>query len=179
LGIPADTICIEAPSVVEHPGAPAGRGEPVVGGGAMFRGRAVDKLAPGLPTRPAGQLDTCPHEDLESPSRVHVDPLGYVHICQGISIGNMWKTPLSAIIAHYQPNEHPICGPLIKGGPAELARKYGIAPAAGYVDECHFCFLVRWALLNRFPDFLAPTQVYGLSDASESPRPDSAGSPPV
>ncbi len=157
LGLPVVSICIEPPTV--KPGGE--KGEPVVGGGVMFRGRAVEKLTEGLPRRPWQELDSCPHEELESPKRVHVDCFGHVHICQGISMGNMWETPLSQLAASYNGYEHPICGALLKGGPAELARANGVEPEEGYVDECHMCFLVRQALLERYPQYLGPAPVYG------------------
>jgi len=31
-----------------------------------------------------------------------------------------------------------------------------------YIDACHFCYLVRLSLIDRFPHYLAPRQVYGL-----------------
>lgn len=162
LGIPSTSICIEKPKVEGAAEHDAHQGEPVIGGGALFKGRAVEKLAPGLPRRGWEQLLRCPHEDLESPSRVHVDCYGHVHICQGISIGNMWKTPLSELIARYDPAAHPICGPLVRGGPAELARAMSVPHEGDYVDECHLCYEVRRALIDRFPELLAPRQVYGL-----------------
>jgi len=110
----------------------------VIGGDAKFRGRAVEKLTGDLPLRPTEALKECPYEDLDSPSRVHVDPLGNVHICQGISMGNMWETPLSELVKNYNSSEHPVCAPLLRGGPAELAKEWGISPEAGYIDECHF-----------------------------------------
>jgi len=30
------------------------------------------------------------------------------------------------------------------------------------VDACHLCYRTRQALLERFPEYLAPRQVYGL-----------------
>jgi hypothetical protein len=30
------------------------------------------------------------------------------------------------------------------------------------VDECHYCFEVRKALIDKFPEYLAPRQVYGI-----------------
>ncbi len=131
-------------------------------GGVMFRGRAAERLAPGLPTRPAESLDRCPHENLADPGRVHVDCFGHVHLCQGISMGNWLKTPLWKLVRDYDPRAHPIVGPLLAGGPIELARRYGVPVGPGYVDECHLCYLVRRALLDRFPDHLAPRQVYGM-----------------
>ena len=127
-----------------------------------FRGRAVEKLSHDLPLRPWQEMRECPYEDLESPSRIHVDPFGNVHNCQGISMGNMWQTPLSELVRNYKPQAHPICGPLIRGGPAELARALGLKPEPGYIDECHICFSVRRKAAESYPDFLCPKQVYGM-----------------
>lgn len=162
LGIEASPICIEPPAVLQEPTHKAGKGDPVVGGGAMFRGRAVEKLTGGLPRRPWQALNQCPYEDLVSPSRVHIDSYGNVQICQGISIGNMWKTPLSEIIHAYRPDDHPIIGPLHRGGPAQLANQWEGVPEEGYVDECHLCYLTRRAMTEKYPDTLTPKQVYGL-----------------
>jgi hypothetical protein len=162
LEMPAGSICIEEPTVKTPGDAEHGKGEPVVGGGAMFKGRAVDKLTEGLPRKHWERFITCPHEELIDPGRVHVDSYGHVHICQGLSMGNMWKTPLSELVRKYDPHSHPICGPLIRGGPAALAREYDVEHEDTYVDECHMCYLVRKALIDRFPEYLAPRQVYGL-----------------
>jgi len=162
LGVETSQICIEPPKVLLQSSNDEDKGSPVVGGGAKFRGRAVEKLTDNLPLRPWKQLCECPYEDLESPSRVHIDPYGNVHICQGISIGNMWKTPLSELVNNYRPVSHPICGPLIRGGPAELAKALGVKPEAEYIDECHLCYLTRRAKIDNYADYLAPRQVYGL-----------------
>jgi organic radical activating enzyme len=162
LGMPADTICIEEPTIEMSVDRDQDKGAPVIGGGAMFRGRAVEKLLGGLPTRPWEELTECPYEDLGDPGRVHLDPYGHVHICQGLSMGNMWETPLSTLVQNYDPDSHPICGPLLRGGPAFLAMEYGVEHEDKYVDECHFCYLLRLALIDRFPQHLAPRQVYGL-----------------
>ena len=162
LGIDTSSICIEPPKVLHQSSHDEDKGNPVVGGGAKFRGRAVDKLSDNLPVRPWEEMRQCPYEDLESPSRVHVDPFGNVLICQGISIGNMWQTPLSEIIHNYSAKSHPICGPLIWGGPAELAKALGVKPESGYIDECHICYLVRREAADNYPDFLCPRLVYGL-----------------
>ncbi len=161
LGIETSPICIEPHEVVQA-STMEGKGQPVVGGGARFRGRAVEKLSENLPLRPWNELCECPDEDLESPSRVHVDPYGNVHICQGISIGNMWETPLSELVYNYDSYSHPICGPLIRGGPAQLAKELGLEPETGYIDECHLCYLTRRAIIDKYPEYLTPKQVYGL-----------------
>lgn len=163
LGLDPYAICISPPTILP-PGAGQEKGAPVIGGGAMFKGRAVEKLTAGLPLRDWQELNHCPHEELEHPRRVHVDALGLVHICQGVNMGDMWATPLSELVETYNAQEHPICGPLLRGGPAQLVREYELPLEGAYVDECHLCFLARKALLDRFPGHLGPPQVYGLED---------------
>ncbi len=158
LNMPLKSIKIEEPHIKQQ----KDKGAAVIGGGAMFRGRAVEKLIEGLPCRTWENMKECPYEELKHPHRVHIDSFGNVHLCQGLTLGNMWKTPLSELIENYDYKLHPICQPLIKGGPAELVRNYDLALKAEYVDECHLCYLCRLALIERLPQFLAPKQVYGL-----------------
>jgi MoaA/NifB/PqqE/SkfB family radical SAM enzyme len=158
LKLPSMTICIEEPKVKQE----QEKGEPVIGGGAMFKGRAVEKLIRDLPRKSWEVLTKCPYEDLKGLGRIHVDVFGNAHICQGLSIGNYWKTPLSDLIKKYNPKSHPICNFLLRGGPAELINEYKIKHEAKYVDECHLCYFCRLALIEKFPQFLAPRQVYGL-----------------
>jgi len=162
LGVPVGSICVEKPTVKIGIDKKQVTGEPVIGGGAMFRGRAVEKLSEGLPKRWWEEFKECPYEDLKEPKRVHIDPYGNVHLCQGLSIGNMWRKPLSMLIKDYAADSHPICGPLVKGGPALLAKEYNVKHEDKYVDACHFCYLIRLALIDKFPQFLTPKQVYGL-----------------
>ena len=163
LGVPCDTICILSPAPAPCQTESPGKGQPVVGGGTLFRGRAAEKLTTGLPRRRCRELTTCPHEELRAPARVHLDCYGNVHICQGLSMGNMWQTPLSELARRYNARRHPICGPLLRGGPFALAKEYGVELPDDFVDECHYCYALRKVLLDRFPAFLAPKQVYGLS----------------
>jgi len=160
MGLPAGTITIEDPKVylkeIEW------KGRPVVEGKVQFKGRAVEKLAAGLPTRPWTEFVKCVDEDFSKQSRVHVDPFGYVHVCQGITIGNMRQTPLSRLLVDFEPEAHPICGPLLRGGPAGLVREYGVEHGEGYVEECHLCYSARLRLRARFPEVLAPDQMYGI-----------------
>ena len=165
LGIDTSAICIERPQVRASDTDEPEKGQLVIGGGAMFKGRAVEKLTAGLPRRPWQELVKCPHEDLANPSRVHVDSYGHVHLCQGLSMGNMWEMSLSTMVKDYKADLHPICGPLVAGGPALLAKEYNVENEEEYVDECHFCYLLRLALIDRFPQYLAPGQVYGLEEA--------------
>jgi len=162
LSIPTGAINIDKPTFKRTMEKEKVKGTPVIGGGAMFRGRAVDTLIEGLPTRKWDMLKECPHEDLIGLGRVHVDCFGNTQICQGLSIGNFWDRSLSELVSEYNPEEHPICGPLIKGGPAQLVKEYNLEHEEEYVDECHLCYLARKSLLDKFPQYLGPQQVYGL-----------------
>jgi len=162
LGFPCAKICIGPPTVSLAPDSSGDKGQPVTGGGVLFKGRAAEKLTAGLPLRPWRELITCPHEELANSERVHVDAYGNVHVCQGVSIGNMWSTPLSELVRDYDASKHPIMGPLVEGGPARLVERFGVTVADAYVDECHLCYMARKSLLPAFPEYLAPAQVYGL-----------------
>ncbi|MFP3898659.1 MAG: radical SAM protein [Dehalococcoidia bacterium] len=162
LGMPYGSITIDEPTLKQATDQEYDRGSPVIGGGVMFRGRAVEKLVQGLPRRPWQQFTECPYEELVSPKRVHLDSYGNVQICQGLSMGNMWDIPLSGLVKEYKAESHPICRPLVQGGPAQLVREYHLEHEDEYVDPCHLCYLARMALLDRFPQYLAPRQVYGL-----------------
>ena len=162
LGMPCGSIGIDKPTVEEGIDKEQAKGKPVIGGGVMFRGRAVEKMIEGLPRRPWEEFTECPYEDLKNPERVHLDAYGNIHLCQGLSMGNMWDTPLSKIVKQYDANLHPICRPLVNGGPALLAKKYEVQHEDKYVDACHMCYLVRLALIDGFPKYLGPRSVYGL-----------------
>jgi hypothetical protein len=162
LGMSSGSICIDKPTVEEGIDKEQDKGKPVIGGGVMFRGRAVEKLTEGLPRRPWEEFTECPYEDLKNPERVHLDAYGNIHLCQGLSMGNMWDVPLSKIVKQYDADFHPICRPLVNGGPAVLAKEYDVRYEAEYVDACHICYLVRRALIDRFPQYLAPTSAYGF-----------------
>jgi hypothetical protein len=95
--------------------------------------------------------------------------LGYVHLCHGITLGNVFENSLAAICAAYDPVTHPIVGPILAGGPAELARRYQVSVAEAYADECHLCYETRRALRSRFPDILAPDQMYGDPHTDDGP----------
>ncbi len=130
--------------------------------GVMYRGRATEKLVDQAELRPWEGFTACPHENLASPGRVHVDALGYLHVCQGISIGNLLQRSLRQICDAYDPPAHPIVGPLLDGGPAALVRRYGLPHRECYADACHLCYEARLALRARFPATLAPDQMYGV-----------------
>jgi hypothetical protein len=164
LGMPTYSLCKERPEVKAPADPGQEKGAPEIAGGIKLRGRAVEKFAAGLPTRPSAEFTECPYEDLLDPKRVHLDAYGLVHICQGVIMGNCWQTPLAELVRAYRADPHPICGPLAKGGPLALAREYGLKLPDEFVDECHMCYQARRALLERFPQCLGPRQVYGLEE---------------
>ncbi len=160
LGLSAGSICMEKPRARGEEGR---HGEQVTGGSVMFKGRAVDTMPADMPRRPATTFSCCDHEDFLKVGRVHIDPEGWVHICQGVVAGNVFQTPLKEIVRTYHPQTEPIIGPLVRGGPAELARVYDLNVGNEFVDACHMCFLLRRQLLQQFPEKLAPRHVYGLT----------------
>ena len=128
----------------------------------MYRGRALETLVSRAPRRPWTQFTQCPCEDLREPGRLHVDPFGNLHICQGISLGNMFERSLREICEQYDPDSHPITGPLLAGGPVELIRRYDLPHEEAYADACHLCEHARRALREQFPAILMPDQMYGV-----------------
>jgi len=159
LSIPIGIISVAQPQDTE---AAMVKGQlPVGETGVMYRGRAVDKLTAKVTLRPWTEFTACPHEDLRDPGRVHLDPLGHVHICQGITMGNIFNKSLSKLCAAYDPASHPITGPLVDGGPVELVRRYNLPHKDRYADACHLCYQARTKLRSHFPRTLAPDQVYG------------------
>jgi hypothetical protein len=128
----------------------------------MYRGRAAEKLTRRAPRTPWNRFTKCPHEKLQDPARLHVDPFGNLHICQGISIGNVHRTRLREVCRSYDPSSHPIVGPLLDGGPTELTRRHHLPHKQRYADACHLCYEARKALLTRFPGALGPEQMYGV-----------------
>ena len=161
LKLPARVISIKQPEKdAKEPGPMRLEGVDVGYSQVMFRGRAASKLVEKALLKPLSQLTECP-EQLKSPSRVHLDPLGYVHICQGLCMGNAWKQALSEIVNSYEPSSHPIVRVLVQGGPAALIREFNLPHKQSYADACHLCYDARVQLRTKFQDVLAPGQMYG------------------
>ena len=135
-------------------------------GAVMFRGRAAANLASRATSHPWQGFDSCPHEDLREPGRIHLDPFGNLHVCQGVAIGNLFEKPLKQICDEYEAEAHPICGPLLEGGPAALVTEYNLPhdPHSAYADACHLCYAARTTLRSRFPQYLNPDQMYGVME---------------
>jgi MoaA/NifB/PqqE/SkfB family radical SAM enzyme len=159
LNIYLDIIYIEQPGVA----ALSTLGQiPPESSSIMFRGRAAEKLAHNVQLKPNTDFVECPHENLKDPGRVHIDSFGNVHICQGISIGNIFDSPIKEICQNFDPFTHPILGPLLDGGPNKLVEKYNLNLSGNFADACHLCYKAREILRNQFPNILIPDQMYGI-----------------
>jgi MoaA/NifB/PqqE/SkfB family radical SAM enzyme len=158
LGIPLGTISVAQP---EQTNAMLTVGLIPSGESAvMYRGRAASELVPRATLQPWNTFTSCSHEDLVNPGRCHLDSFGNMHICQGISIGNIFERSMKEICRNYHPEAHPICGPLLAGGPVALVDEYNLPHEESYADACHLCYKARLALRERFPAELAPDQMY-------------------
>ena len=160
LHIPVGTICVAPPEDVN---AAQSHGQIPSGASAvLYRGRASRELVPRAVLQSYQQFTECPHEDLSDPGRVHLDPLGNLHICQGLVIGNLFKKPLKEICEGYDADAHPVCGPLLNGGPLALVEEYQLPHENAYADACHLCYSTRLQLRERLPNVLGPDQMYGV-----------------
>jgi hypothetical protein len=157
LNIPTGTICIEMPE--KHAISPIGQ-IPPSSASIMYRGRAAERLTQTSTVYPSSLFTSCPHENLEDPGRVHIDPFSNVHICQGIIIGNLFEKTLKEICTDFRAHDHPILGPLLTGGPLLLAEKHATLHADYYADACHLCFETRKLLRDLYQDILGPDQMY-------------------
>jgi MoaA/NifB/PqqE/SkfB family radical SAM enzyme len=159
LGIPTGMISVAQPDAK----AAQSHGQIEDESAVMYRGRAAEKLASRATLHSWERFDSCPHEDLREPGRVHLDPLGNIHLCQGLVIGNLFAKPLKQICEEYDAGTHPICGPLLAGGPAALVSEYNLPHDMDYADACHLCYAARTMLRTRFPKILCPDQMYGVN----------------
>jgi hypothetical protein len=160
LNLPTGMITIAQPAQE----ARESHGQIEGGGAVMYRGRAVEKLMEKATPHPWASFDSCPHEDLRQPGRVHLYPLGNLHLCQGLVIGNLFEITLKRICEEYDAETHPICGPLLEGGPAALVSEYNVPHSAQYADACHLCYEARRILRPRFAGELGPDQMYGMME---------------
>lgn len=159
LDIPIGVISIAQPEAANAAGAvgqlPPGESR------IMYRGRAAVNLTPRAAKHPWETFTACPYENLADPGRVHLDPFGNLHVCQGIVMGNLFERPLTEIVAGSYPAEHPIVGPLLAGGPVGLVETHNARHDGAYADACHLCFETRLQLRSQFPDILTPDHMYG------------------
>jgi len=160
LNMKASVLTVKRPDA-ETPCPDEAEGAKVSLGGLMYRGRAAQRLAQEADKKPWQEFNKCPYENLANPGRVHVDPFGYVHICQGLSIGNAWKKPFSKTMREYRPFDSPVLEPLMRGGPVALVERFSLPHDESYADACHLCYAARCILREKYPEELAPDQMYG------------------
>lgn len=160
LGIPVGFLSVAQPETAD---AASAVGQLLQGESAvMYRGRAAEELVSRAVRHPWEQFTECPYEDLRELGRVHVDAFGNAQICQGISLGNLFQTPLGELCEMYDPDTHPIISPLLEGGPAELVRRYDLPHEERYAGACHLCYESCGLLRGQFPEILGPDQMYGV-----------------
>jgi hypothetical protein len=130
---------------VEQPaGAPAGWPP-------FFCRRAAAEAEPEAPQYAWATFTACPYQELASPSHLHVDPSGDLHVCRELVIGNVFEQSLVELVACYDPQNHPVIGPLLAGGPAALVSHYELEPDADYGDACELCRHGQEMLRSRIP----------------------------
>lgn len=162
LGLPTTLVRISHPWDQEFPGNGNDSADNVIEKRLMFTGRAVETLPEGLPTSNWQTFTSCPRPDLTDPEEVFIDAYGYVQICPGIAIGNAYNAPLHDIIENFGIQSHAIIRLLKTKGPSGLMKNSAIPPEAEYVSACHCCYSIRRELIDQYPDWFAPRQVYGF-----------------
>jgi len=98
-------------------------------------------------------------------SDLPVDPYGWITICSGLAIGNALQKPIRKIAEEFRPERHPILKVLMERGPlglAKLPQARGFRVRRRYIDKCHLCYDLRRVLRPYFPEYLAPSESYGL-----------------
>ncbi len=165
LGIKTEILAVKCPEA-EAPCPSRIEGVKVNLWELMYKGRAFSKLTERANKKFWREFTKCPYEDFTKQERVHIDPLGYVHVCQGISIGNAWQKPFSKIIKEFDPYENPILEPLVRGGPVALVERFGLPHDEFYVDACHLCYAARLLLRSKYPEILTPNQMYGETNSN-------------
>lgn len=107
--------------------------------------------------QPWHSFTTCPYRNLEDPEYLTIDPAGYVQLCEGVAIGNLFQKPLRAIWDAYIPALHPVAGVLLRGGPAALVAYYALEVDDLYEDACDLCREARRQLQDLLPQMIIPT----------------------
>jgi hypothetical protein len=162
LGIPTTLVHTAHPGIQEHPGKSIGLADNVLEKHLILSGRAGETLSEGLPTSNWQEFTSCPRSDLTDPEEVFIDAYGCVQICPGITIGNAWEVPLHEIIENFGIQSHAIIRLLKTKGPSGLMKDSTIPPDAEYVSNCHCCYSIRRDLIDSYPVWFAPRQVYGF-----------------
>jgi hypothetical protein len=162
LGIPTTEVRTSTPGVEESTPISSCKPDKIDEPSFIFAGRAAELLAEQYAGVEAVSLTSCPHPDLGNPERVFVDAYGFVQICPGIAIGNACQVPLNEILGNYEIQKHEILSVLALEGPAGLVKLSGLPADSKFADACHGCFSSRKLLIDQYPAWLGPRQVYGF-----------------
>lgn len=162
IGIPSSRVCIGSNPNINTKILAKDDDSPKFESRLKLRGRAATLSTDEINSSNWHEFTQCPLEDMDKPERISIDPFGNVSVCQGLTLGNAFISPLKSIIKSFKIENHPVLSLLKKGGPALLTKHFSIQPENGYGDACHLCFMTRTALMDLFPQYLAPKQVYGL-----------------
>jgi len=141
-----------------------------------FTGRAADKLAKLVPSKPIESLASMNCKaDLLAAKGVHIDPFGNVFssTCSGIIIGNINQTTLKDIWKQFHPARNEFINTLFNLGPAGLldkAAKLGYKKAKAYADKCHLCTNIRQFFFENGVEksIIGPAECYSSNQSRES-----------
>ncbi len=136
--------------------------QPVEGGSIMYRGRAAVTLAPKAPALPWDSFDECPHEQLDDPGRLHLDPMGNLHLCQGLVMGNLFERPLKELVRSLSANAAPDRRPAAPGRTGGSRAALRSPARRSRMPTPATCATRRaWRCGLDFGEVLAPGQMYG------------------
>ena len=162
LGIPTTLLRIPFPNEPDTGNPVEDEWTHIIEPRLMFNGRAAETMLTGRRVYPSDTFTKCPSRNLEDPERLHVDAYGFVQICPGIAIGNIFEEHLYQIVENYNVQEHLITRHLYASGPSGLMERTSLNQDKKFVDACHCCYTARLELIDSYPDLLGPRQVYGF-----------------
>jgi len=101
---------------------------------------------------------------LNKPKGFLIDNFGYIQICDGISIGNIYKKSLQEILNDYSSEKNPIINLLWEYGPLGLAKYLKNLDLDMnkkiFVNNCHLCYNMRKLIQENFTEILFPKIFY-------------------
>ena len=114
-------------------------------------GSAIENLSTYMPIKQhlaTGRCEELPYTNpLDSIKTITIEPNGDVKICEGFSIGNVFKADIIDMLENYNPYENPVMRIILEEGLEglmELGKKSGIKPSLeGYYSICQMCVSIR------------------------------------
>ncbi|MBU1535965.1 4Fe-4S cluster-binding domain-containing protein [Myxococcota bacterium] len=145
---------------MKEPASPptlARSGDLLLRGTLPFMGRAADHIPEDMSLWEPDDLDVCPHLNLSDPTYLYLDPGGNLHLCPGIILHNIFMGHIRQYFRDFDSEKHPVIGPLLRGGPPQLAKAFNIPISGGFADQCHLCFHVRRQAAAVHPHLFPPS----------------------